>query len=168
MSSKKVKQKAQKKAKKATSSVIALNRKASHLYHFEAKLEAGIKLDGWEVKSLRDGRAQISEAYVIIKNGEARLLNAQITPLISASTHVVAEPACTRTLLLHRREIDKLAGKIRETGYTIVPTKLYWKNNFVKVEIALCIGKKDYDKRHSLKEKDWERQRSRIMKKSQY
>ena len=147
--------------------VIALNRKSSHLYHLEDRLEAGLQLSGWEVKSLRDGRAQISESYIIIRKGQAWLLNAHFTPLISASTHVVAEPMRTRKLLLHRREIDKLAGKIKETGYTIVPTKLYWKSNFVKVEIALAIGKKDYDKRHSLKTKDWERQRSRIMKKSQ-
>ena len=166
MSSKKS-SKQKSKQKQSSGGVIALNRKASHLYHFESKYEAGVQLQGWEVKSLRDGRAQISDAYIIVKNGDALLLNAHFTPLTSASTHIIADPARTRKLLLHRREIDKLAGKIKETGYTIVPTKLYWKSNFVKVEIALAIGKKDYDKRQSLKTKDWERQRSRIMKKSQ-
>ena len=163
MSSKKVRSKNPSKSNHQV--VCSLNRKASHLYHFESKYKAGVQLEGWEVKSLRDGRAQISDAYIIVKNGDALLLNAHFTPLTSASTHIIADPARTRKLLLHRREIDKLAGKIKETGYTIVPTKLYWKSNFVKVEIALAIGKKDYDGRQSLKTKDWERQRSRIMKK---
>ena len=116
--------KTNKKAKLSGTGVIALNRKASHLYHLEVRFEAGLKLTGWEVKSLRDGRAQISESYIIIRKGQAWLLNAHFTPLTSASTHVIAEPARTRKLLMHRREIDKLTGKIKETGYTIVPTKL--------------------------------------------
>ncbi|MEE3003348.1 MAG: SsrA-binding protein SmpB [Pseudomonadota bacterium] len=160
--------KSKNKAKSSSGTgVIALNRKSSHLYHLEDRLEAGLQLSGWEVKSLRDGRAQISESYIIIRKGQAWLLNAHFTPLTSASTHVVAEPERTRKLLLHKREISKLAGKIKEVGYTIVPTKLYWKNNMVKLEIAMAKGKKEYDKRQSLKTKDWERQKGIIMKKSQ-
>jgi SsrA-binding protein len=147
--------------------VIALNRKSSHLYHLEDRLEAGLQLTGWEVKSLRDGRAQISEAYIIIRKGQAWLLNAHFTPLTSASTHVVAVPERTRKLLLHKREINKITGKIKEVGYTVVPTKLYWKNNMVKIEIAMAKGKKDYDKRQTIKSRDWERQKGIIMKKSQ-
>ena len=164
----------QKKSKKikasasanANGGVIALNRKATHLYHLEESFEAGLQLSGWEVKSLRAGKAQISDAYIIIKKDQAWLLNAHISPLLSASTHIIPESERTRKLLLHRREINKLTGQIKQSGYTIVPTKLYWKNNFVKIAISLAIGKKDYDKRQTLKNQDWERQRSRIMRKS--
>ena len=165
-SKKSAENKSSSKSSSKASSVIALNRKATHLYHLEESFEAGLQLSGWEVKSLRAGKAQISDAYIIIKKDQAWLLNAHISPLLSASTHVDPEPARTRKLLLNRREINKLTGQIKQSGYTIVPTKLYWKRNFVKLAISLAIGKKDYDKRQSLKDKDWERQKSRIMRKN--
>jgi SsrA-binding protein len=143
---------------------IAQNRKAHHNYHIEEKFEAGIVLHGWEVKSLRAGRAQINDAHVIIRRNEAWLLNANISPLLSASTHVNPEPTRTRKLLLHRREINKLMGWVEQQGYTIVPLRLYWKNNHVKIEIAYARGKKDYDKRADAKTRDWQRQKARLLR----
>src|SRR3990172_3127996 len=138
-------------------STIALNKKARHDYFIEDKYETGIALQGWEVKSLRAGRAQLTESYVIIKNGEAWLLGAHITPLPAASTHVHADPTRTRRLLLHRRELDKLIGAVERKGYALIATAMYWKRGRAKLEIGLARGKKEHDKRADLKEREWER-----------
>ena len=119
------------------SNTIALNKKAKHEYHIEERFEAGLSLLGWEVKSLRAGKAQLVDAYVLLKDGEAWLLGSHITPLIAASTHVIADPTRTRKLLLHAKEIAKIVGKVNQAGYTCIPLALYWKNNKVKCEIAL-------------------------------
>ncbi len=149
---------------KTTSATIALNRRARHDYAIEQTFEAGIVLTGWEVKSLRDGRGQLSESYVHIRKGEAFLIGAHIPPLKSASTHVKPDPIRTRKLLLNRSELNKLIGAVERKGYALIPLKLYWKNNRVKVEIALAKGKKSYDKRASEKERDWQREKARILK----
>ena len=143
---------------------IAVNRKARHDYFIEEKFEAGIMLQGWEVKSLREGRAQINDSYVIMHKGQPVLLNAHITPLSSASTHIVAEPTRSRKLLLNQREINRLMGKVEQKGYTIVPLSLYWKGRNVKAEIALVKGKQMHDKRASEKEKDWKRTKEQLFK----
>jgi SsrA-binding protein len=153
-----------KKKKAPGSNTIALNKKAKHEYHIEERFEAGLSLLGWEVKSLRAGKAQLVDAYVLLKNGEAWLLGAHITPLITASTHVIADPTRTRKLLLHAKEIAKIIGKVNQTGHTCVPLALYWKGNKVKCEIALVKGKKQHDKRAAEKEKDWNRQKQRILR----
>jgi len=150
--------------KKDHSKTIALNKKARHDYFIEERLEAGIALEGWEVKSLRAGKAQISESYILLKDGEAWLFGSHFHPLLSASTHVKADPTRTRKLLLHRREIAKLIGAADRKGYTIVPTAMYWKNGRAKVEIGLAKGKKEHDKRAVDKERDWNRERSRLLK----
>ncbi|MDZ7735703.1 MAG: SsrA-binding protein SmpB [Gammaproteobacteria bacterium] len=150
--------------KKDHSKTIALNKKARHDYFIEERLEAGIALEGWEVKSLRAGKAQISESYILLKDGEAWLFGALITPLPTASTHIQPDPQRTRKLLLHRREIAKLIGAADRKGYTIVPTAMYWKNGRAKVEIGLAKGKKEHDKRAVDKERDWNRERSRLLK----
>ncbi len=143
---------------------IAMNRKATHDYFIEQRFEAGIALEGWEVKSIRAGRAQLTESYVLLKKGEAFLIGAHITPLASASTHVNADPIRTRKLLLHDIELKKLLGKIEQKGFTAVPLKLYWKKHLIKCEIGLAKGKKDHDKRASEKERDWDRERQRLLK----
>lgn len=143
---------------------IALNKRARHDYHLEERFEAGLALEGWELKAIRAGRAQIGESYAMVRNGEIFLTGAQITPLISASTHVVAEAKRTRKLLLHRAEIDKLIGRIQRDGYTVVPTAMYWKGNKVKAELALAKGKQSHDKRDSAKERDWARDKQRVMR----
>ncbi len=145
-------------------SEIALNRKARHDYTLEEQIEAGLVLEGWEVKSLRQGRAQISDAYVVFKKGEAYLLNAMITPLQTASTHISPESSRSRKLLLHAKELTRLLGKNQEKGYTLIPLKLYWKKNRAKVLIALGKGKKEYDKRASEKERSWERQKAQVLR----
>lgn len=147
-----------------TDNLIAENRKARHDYHLEQPLEAGLALQGWEVKSLRAGRAQIAESYVIIKNGEAWLIGAHFTPGKTTSTHIVAIPDRTRKLLLHSKELSKLIGAVQRKGYTVVPLNLHWKNNHAKLEIALAKGKKLYDKRETEKRRDWERQKQRLAK----
>lgn len=152
------------KKNKVADNTIALNRKASHDYHFETQYEAGVEFKGWEVKSLRAGRINLKESYVIIKHGEAWLLGAHISPLSSASTHVNADPVRTRKLLLHKSELKKLIGATQREGYTIVILSLYWKLQRVKAKIALAKGKKLHDKRASDKTKDWEREKSRIIK----
>ncbi|MDF2940997.1 MAG: SsrA-binding protein [Gammaproteobacteria bacterium] len=144
---------------------IAVNRKARHDYFIEEKFEAGIMLQGWEVKSLRDGRAQIGDSYVIIHKGHPVLLNAHITPLSTASTHVIAEPTRSRKLLLNQREINRLMGKVEQKGYTIVPLSLYWKGRNAKVEIALVKGKQMHDKRAAEKDRDWQRTKEQLFKK---
>jgi SsrA-binding protein len=155
-----------KKAKQA-SNVIVQNKKASHDYFFEDRFEAGIELQGWEVKSLRAGKAQLVDSYVIFKNNEAFILGALITPLATASTHFVTDPTRTRRLLLKRREIDKLAQSVEQKGYTCICTKLYWKNHLIKAEIALAKGKANYDKRQVEKERDWNREKQRLFQNSQ-
>jgi len=149
---------------KQNSSSIALNRKARHEFAIEDRFEVGIVLQGWEVKSLRAGRVQIDQSYVILKNGEAWLLGGNITPLQTASTHVHADPQRTRKLLLHHKELNKLIGSVERKGYTIVPLSLYWKNSLVKLEIALAKGKKQHDKRADEKDRDWQRQKQRLTK----
>jgi SsrA-binding protein len=143
---------------------IALNKRARHDYHIDQRFEAGIALQGWELKSLRAGRLNFGDAYAIVRSGEIFLFGASIVPLISASTHVVAEDRRTRKLLLHRAEIDKLIGAVERKGYTIVPTAVYWKKNKVKVEIGLARGKQDHDKRNTEKERDWNREKQRTMR----
>ncbi len=146
------------------SSTIALNKKARHEYHIEERFEAGLVLTGWEVKSLRAGKCQLTDAYVLLKDGEAWLLGAHIAPLSTASTHVNADPTRTRKLLLHAKEIGRIVGKVNQAGFTCVPLAIYWKRNKVKCEIALVKGKKLFDKRATEKERDWNRQKARIMR----
>ena len=143
---------------------IALNKAARHDYHLEDRFEAGVALQGWELKAIRAGRLGIGESYALVKNGEIFLFGAQITPLISASTHVVADDRRTRKLLLHRHEIDRLVGRVEREGYTLVPTAMYWRGNKVKLELALAKGKKTHDKRASEKERDWQREKQRTMR----
>lgn len=149
---------------KNASGTIALNKKARHEYFLETKFEAGVELQGWEVKSIREGKVNIRDSYVILKNGEAYLLGAQVQPLISASSHVICDPDRTRRLLLKRREIDKLIGATEREGYSVVATAMYWKRHLVKVEIYLAKGKKTHDKRDTIKDRDWQRQKERMMK----
>ncbi|MDZ7668953.1 MAG: SsrA-binding protein SmpB [Gammaproteobacteria bacterium] len=149
---------------KAASSTIALNKRARHDYLLEEKFEAGLALEGWEVKSLRQGKAQLVDSYVLIKDGEAWLLGANITPLASASSHVVPDPQRTRKLLLHAREIHRIYVATQQKGFTCVATALYWKGQRVKCEVALAKGKKQHDKRATEKAREWQRQKERIMK----
>ncbi|MGD2056518.1 MAG: SsrA-binding protein SmpB [Gammaproteobacteria bacterium] len=146
------------------SGTIALNKKARHDYFIEDRYEAGLALQGWEVKSLRAGRAQLSESYILIKDGEAWLLGAHITPLTSASTHIRTDPTRTRKLLLHRRELDRLIGAVERKGYTLVPLALYWKRGNAKLEIALARGKQRHDKRATEKNRDWQREKERLLR----
>ncbi len=142
----------------------ALNKRARHEYHLEHKFEAGLALPGWELKAIRAGRANIGDAYAVVLSGELFLVGAQITPLIQASTHVVANDRRTRKLLLHRREIDELIGRVQRDGYTLIPMALYWKGNKVKAEIALARGKQQHDKREASKERDWNREKQRLLR----
>jgi SsrA-binding protein len=153
-----------KKKPKAPSSTIALNKQVRHDYFIEDRYEAGIALEGWEVKSLRDNRVQLKESYVLIKGGEAFLFGAHITPLASASTHVKPDPTRSRKLLLHREELSKLIGLVERKGYTLVPIALYWKKGRAKLEIGLAKGKKQHDKRAADKDRDWQREKERIFK----
>jgi SsrA-binding protein len=155
---------ASKKKKTDNSSTIALNKKARFDYHLEERIEAGIALEGWEVKSLRAGRVQIKESYVIIRHGELFLFGAHISPLISASTHVNPDPTRLRKLLLNRKEISHLIGSVERKGYTIVPVALYWKKGRAKLEIALAKGKQMHDKRAAIKDREWKRDKERLMK----
>jgi len=145
-------------------STIALNKKAGHDYHIEQRFEAGMSLEGWEVKSLRAGRIQLKESYVRILHSEAYLLGCHISALSSASTHVTADPVRSRKLLLKRSEINRLIGLTERAGYTLVPTAMYWKRGRAKLEIGLAKGKKLHDKRASQKDKDWQREKERIFK----
>ena len=146
------------------SSLIAVNRKARHDYFIEETFEAGLALEGWEVKSLRAGRAQLTESYVHLRDGEAWLLGAHIAPLPTASTHVDPDPTRTRKLLLHRRELDRLVGVVERKGYTLVPLDLHWSRGRAKLRLGLARDKKQHDKRAGAKERDWERQKARILK----
>jgi len=143
---------------------IVDNKKAYHDYFIEEKFEAGVSLLGWEVKAIRAGRAQIKEAYVVVKNGEIVLIGAHITPLISASTHVTADATRTRKLLLHRQEINRLVGQVERAGYTLVPLNLHYSKGRVKLDVGLAKGKKQYDKRATIKEREWNREQQRLIR----
>lgn len=147
-----------------TDTTIAQNRKALHDYFIEDDYEAGLVLQGWEVKSLRAGRVQLDQGYVIMKDGEAWLFGALITPLQTVSTHITADPQRTRKLLLKQRELSRLVGSVERKGYTLVPLRLYWKDNRVKLKVGLAKGKKLHDKRDAEKERDWKREKERLMK----
>jgi len=146
----------------STNRLIAENRKARFDYFIEDRYEAGIMLQGWEVKSLRAGRAQLTEAYVYMREGEAFLYGAHMPPLRSASSHVVADPTRTRKLLLNRAELARLVGAVERKGYTLVPLELYWKAGRAKLQIGLAKGKKQHDKRAVEKDRDWQRDKARI------
>lgn len=150
---------------KKTNASIALNRKARHDYFIEETFEAGLALQGWEVKSLRSGRVQLDQSYVLLKNGEAWLFGALITPLPTVSTHLTPEPQRSRKLLLKYREISKLIGSVERKGYTLIPLSLYFKNNLVKLAVGLAKGKKLHDKRETEKNRDWQREKERLFKK---
>ncbi|GBL03142.1 SsrA-binding protein SmpB [Glaciecola sp. KUL10] len=154
------------KKKKTSPGNIAQNKKARHEYSFIDKFEAGIELQGWEVKSIRAGKANITDSYVFIKDNEAFVSNMMITPLNQASSHVVCDPTRIRKLLLKRREIEQLMGGLDRQGLTIVATSMYWKACWVKLEIHLAKGKQEHDKRDSIKDRDWNRQKERMMKHS--
>ena len=149
---------------KHSGATIALNKKASHEYHIEQRYEAGLALEGWEVKSVRAGRVQLVESYVRILRGEAFLIGAHISPLPTASTHIHPDPLRTRKLLLNRSELNRLIGLTERAGYTLVPIALYWKRGRAKIEIGLGKGKKLHDKRASEKDRDWAREKERLFK----
>ncbi|VUD42387.1 SsrA-binding protein [Thalassocella blandensis] len=152
------------KKKKPGGNTIAQNKKARHDYFIEERFEAGLALNGWEVKALRAGKGQLTDSYVFFKNGEAWLLGSQIHPLAEACTHYVTDPTRTRKLLLNRREISKLQEAVTQKSYTVVATSLYWKNHLVKCEVALAKGKQQHDKRQTEKERDWSVQKQRVMR----
>ena len=143
---------------------IAQNKKAFHDYFIEEKYEAGVVLEGWEVKAIREGRVHLKEAYVVIQHGEIYLIGCHVTPLGSASTHVRPDATRTRKLLLHSEQIAKLIGKVERAGYTLVPLDMHYTRGRIKIEIGLAKGKKQYDKREAEKERDWEREKGRIMR----
>jgi len=143
---------------------IVENRKAFHDYFIEQRFEAGLALEGWEVKAIRAGKAQLKEAYVIVSNGEIFLIGCHISPLTSASTHFVPDPTRTRKLLLHAEEISRLIGSVERAGYALVPLNLHYKGGLIKLEIGLARGKRQYDKRQTEKEKDWRRDQQRLMR----
>ncbi|MCL4316169.1 MAG: SsrA-binding protein SmpB [Gammaproteobacteria bacterium] len=143
---------------------VAVNKKARHDYFLEDRVEAGIALQGWEVKSLRAGHIQLKESYVLLKNGEAWLFGAHISPLLTASTHIHPDPLRTRKLLLHKDELNKLIGAVERKGYTLVPLSIYWKNGRAKLEVSLAKGKQTHDKRDTERERDWQREKQRLLK----
>jgi SsrA-binding protein len=145
-------------------STIAQNKKARFDYFIEERFEAGLALQGWEVKSLRAGKAQLVDSYVIIRGGEAWLLGSHVTPLSTASTHIQPDPTRTRKLLMNRREIDRLAGLVERKGYTLVALELYWNKGRAKLSVGLAKGKKQHDKRATEKDRDWQRDRARLLK----
>jgi len=143
---------------------IVENRKAFHDYFIEERFEAGLSLEGWEVKSIRAGRANLKEAYVIVKSGEIMLIGAHLSPLATTSTHVRADPTRTRRLLLRRDEINRLVGKVERAGYTLTPLDLHYKNGRIKLAIGLAKGKKQHDKREAIKEREWNREQQRLLR----
>ncbi|MGH8802731.1 MAG: SsrA-binding protein SmpB [Casimicrobiaceae bacterium] len=143
---------------------IVENRKAFHDYFIEERFEAGIALEGWEVKAVRGGRAHLKEAYVVVKGGELMLIGAHIAPLATASTHVHPDPTRTRRLLLHREEINRLIGKVERAGYTLTPIDLHYRNGRIKIAIGLARGKKQHDKRAVIREREWNRERLRLVR----
>jgi SsrA-binding protein len=153
-----------KKSPSNESATIAENRKARYDYFIEETYEAGLSLQGWEVKSLRAGRVQLKEAYVFMKDAEAFLFGAHVSALPTASTHVIPDPIRTRKLLLNRSELNRLVGAVERRGYTLVPIEMYWKNGRAKLRIGLAKGKKEHDKRATEKDRDWQREKSRLMK----
>jgi SsrA-binding protein len=157
---------AKKGGKKSPDNQIAQNRKARHDYFVDETIEAGLELQGWEVKSLREGRAQIGEAYVMMRGNEAWLVGAHFSPLASTSTHVKADPTRSRKLLMHRGELDRLIGLVERKGYALVPLNLHWRKGRVKLDVGLARGKKQHDKRQTKKDQDWQRQKARILKHS--
>jgi SsrA-binding protein len=152
------------KKKESGPASIAQNKKARFDYFIEDRIEAGLALQGWEVKSMRAGKAQLTDSFVIFRDGEAWLLGSHVTPLNTVSTHVVAEPKRTRKLLMNRREIDRLIGLVERKGYTLIALELYWSKNRVKVTVGLAKGKKQHDKRDTEKDRDWQRDKSRALK----
>ncbi len=156
------------KQKKSTagSSQIAQNKRARYDYFIEDTYEAGLQLEGWEVKSLREGRAQITEGYVHVRDGEGWLIGAHISPLNTASTHIKPNPTRTRKLLLHRKELDRLIGAVERKGYTLVPLNLHWSRGRAKLDIGLAKGKKEQDKRAAIKDRDWKLQKARMLRNS--
>ena len=154
------------KTQKSSTGTIALNRRAKFEYHLDQRIEAGLVLTGWEIEGIRDGRANLIDSYVVMKAGEAFLVGAHISPLMTACTHVVAEPRRERKLLLNKKEIARLFASSSQTGHTIVATALYWKGHRVKCEIALAKGKQLHDKRATEKERDWSKQKHRILMKA--
>ena len=155
-----------KKKTKAPTNTIAVNRVARHDYFIEDEIETGMVLEGWEVKSLRNGSLQLKESYVMVKNGEIWLIGAHISPLPSASTHVQPDPTRTRKLLAHRSEIDRLVGLVERKGYTLVALSAYWSRGRAKLKLGIAKGKKAHDKRASVKDRDWKRDQARLMKSS--
>ena len=152
------------KKKESGPASIAQNKKARFDYFIEDRIEAGLALQGWEVKSMRAGKAQLTDSFVIFRDGEAWLLGSHVTPLNTVSTHVVAEPKRTRKLLMNRREIDRLIGLVERKGYTLIALELYWSKNRVKVAVGLAKGKKQHDKRGAEKDRDWQRDKARALK----
>jgi SsrA-binding protein len=150
----------------ASASTIVVNKKARFDYFIEESIESGVALEGWEVKSLRDKRIQLKEAYVVMKDSEAWLIGAHISPLPTASKHVSPDPTRSRKLLMHRREIDRLRGAVERQGYTVVPLRMYWKRGRAKLEVGLAKGKKQHDKRAVNRERDWQREKARFLKRS--
>jgi len=153
-----------KSAKKSGGSGIAENRRARHDYFIEDRFQAGLVLQGWEVKSLRAGRLSLQESYVLVKNGEAWLFGAHITPLNTASTHVTTDPIRSRKLLLHKEELNRLIGSVERKGYTLVPLNMHWSKGRAKLDIGLGKGKKLHDKREATKDRDWQREKQRVLK----
>lgn len=152
----------EKKGKKT----IAVNKRARFEFHIDERIEAGIALEGWEVKSLRAGKAQFADSYVLLKDNQAFLFGCHIEPLPTVSEHDKADPTRTRKLLLHRQEIDRLVGLVERKGFAVIPTAMYFSRGRVKVEIGVARGKRQHDKRKTIKDRDWERQKERIMKQS--
>jgi len=152
------------KKQQSGESSIAQNKKARFDYFIEDRLEGGLALQGWEVKSMRAGKAQLTDSYVILREGEAWLLNSHVTPLNTVSTHYVAEPKRVRKVLLNRREIDRLTGLVERKGYTLIALELYWSKNHVKVAVGLAKGKKQHDKRATEKDRDWQRDKAQALK----
>jgi SsrA-binding protein len=155
---------AEKTEREQAQRMIAENRKARYDYSIEDRYEAGLQLMGWEVKSMRAGRVQLAESYVYIRNGEAYLFGAHLSPLNSASSHVLADPTRTRKLLMNRSEIDHLIGAVEREGYSLIPLELYWKRGRAKLRVGLAKGKKQHDKRNTEKDRDWERHKGRVLR----
>lgn len=152
------------KKPKIASNTIALNKKARFDYFIEDEIEAGLSLQGWELKAIRAGKVNLSEGYIIFKDNEAYLFGSTITPLVATSTHIVADPLRTRKLLLSRKEINYIFGKSNQAGLTIVPLSMYWKNSWVKLKIGVAKGKKEYDKRETIKDREWAKTKERMFK----
>ena len=152
------------KKSKINSNQVAANKRARFDYHIDETFEAGLQLHGWEVKSIRSGKANLSDTYVVVRNGEAYLLNAQITPLESASTHVIADPTRSRKLLLHKKELATIHGALSKKGHSCVPLEMYWKGPYVKIKIGLAQGKKQHDKRDTIRDREWSIEKQRTIR----